>query len=69
MKYYPKLFDSILNEQLKYIKKSERHFIKELKTKWEDSIRKEAEDIFERFKKGEKLSTEDLMILQKAGLL
>lgn len=28
-----------------------------------------ADDVFERFKKGEKLSTEDLMILQKAGLL
>ncbi|MBW3583514.1 MAG: phosphoserine phosphatase [Euryarchaeota archaeon] len=28
-----------------------------------------ADDIFERFKRGEKLSTEDLMTLQKAGLL
>ena len=33
------------------------------------AAQKEADDIFERFKKGEKLSTEDLMILQKAGLL
>ncbi|UCH72458.1 MAG: hypothetical protein JSW62_02610 [Thermoplasmatales archaeon] len=30
---------------------------------------KEANDIFERFKRGEKLSTEDLMALQKAGLI
>jgi uncharacterized coiled-coil DUF342 family protein len=30
---------------------------------------KQADDIFEKFKKGEKLSTEDLMALQKAGLL
>jgi len=30
---------------------------------------KEADDIFERFKRGEKLSTEDLMALQKAGLI
>jgi uncharacterized coiled-coil DUF342 family protein len=30
---------------------------------------KQANDIFERFKRGEKLSTEDLMVLQKAGLL
>lgn len=30
---------------------------------------KEANEIFERFKKGEKLSTEDLMALQKAGLI
>jgi len=29
----------------------------------------EAERIFEKFKKGEKLSTEDLMVLQKAGFL
>jgi len=29
----------------------------------------EADEIFEKFKRGEKLSTEDLMILQKAGLL
>ena len=31
--------------------------------------RKEADEIFERFKRGEKLSTEDLMALQKAGLI
>jgi uncharacterized coiled-coil DUF342 family protein len=30
---------------------------------------KQADAIFEKFKKGEKLSTEDLMTLQKAGLL
>lgn len=30
---------------------------------------KEANEIFERFKRGEKLSTEDLMSLQKAGLI
>jgi uncharacterized coiled-coil DUF342 family protein len=30
---------------------------------------KEASEIFERFKRGEKLSTEDLMALQKAGLI
>jgi uncharacterized coiled-coil DUF342 family protein len=32
-------------------------------------LRKQAEEIYGRFKTGEKLSTEDLMILQKAGLL
>ncbi len=31
--------------------------------------KKEAEMIFERFKRGEKLSTEDLMTLQKTGYL
>ena len=33
------------------------------------AVQKEANEIFERFKRGEKLSTEDIMILQKAGLL
>ncbi|HUV60921.1 MAG TPA: phosphoserine phosphatase [Thermoplasmata archaeon] len=30
---------------------------------------REAEDIFERFKNGEKLSTEDIMVLQKSGYM
>jgi uncharacterized coiled-coil DUF342 family protein len=44
---------------------------KEKKKKMEDvsAAQKEADEVFERFKRGEKLSTEDLMILQKAGLL
>jgi uncharacterized coiled-coil DUF342 family protein len=33
------------------------------------AVQKEANEIYERFKRGEKLSTEDIMILQKAGLL
>ena len=33
------------------------------------AVQKEANEIYERFKKGEKLSTEDIMILQRAGLL
>jgi uncharacterized coiled-coil DUF342 family protein len=40
------------------------------KKREEDTIiHKEANEIYERFKRGEKLSTEDLMTLQKAGLL
>ncbi len=35
----------------------------------EVSAKKEAKEIYERFKKGEKLSTEDLMVLQKSGYL
>lgn len=35
----------------------------------EGDIKKEAADIYERFKKGEKLSTEDLLMLQKSGYL
>jgi uncharacterized coiled-coil DUF342 family protein len=33
------------------------------------TAQKEANEIFEKFKRGEKLSTEDLMALQKAGLI
>ena len=33
------------------------------------TAQKEADEIFERFKRGEKLSTDDLMALQKAGLI
>ena len=39
------------------------------KKKEESEIQKEAMEIFERFKRGEKLSTEDLLLLQKAGLI
>jgi len=35
----------------------------------EVSVKRQAEMIFERFKRGEKLSTEDLMTLQKSGYL
>jgi uncharacterized coiled-coil DUF342 family protein len=33
------------------------------------SAQRKADEIFEKFKRGDKLSTEDLMILQKAGLI
>jgi uncharacterized coiled-coil DUF342 family protein len=39
------------------------------KKKEESSAMQEAEQIFERFKKGDKLSTEDIMTLQKSGYL
>ena len=35
----------------------------------EMNLKAQAQKIYERFKAGEKLSTEDLMILQKAGLI
>ncbi len=50
---------SSIDGQFKRKKKSEESSI----------LHKEANEIFERFKRGEKLSTEDLMALQKAGLL
>jgi uncharacterized coiled-coil DUF342 family protein len=39
------------------------------KEKDDTSAKKEAEEIFEKFKSGEKLSTEDIMILQKSGYM
>lgn len=44
-------------------------FRKAKKEKTESIVKQQAEEIYERFKKGEKLSTEDLMCLQKAGYL
>lgn len=58
-----------IHELEKNISSSEKK--KEKKKKMADvsAAQKQADDVFERFKRGEKLSTEDLMILQKAGLL
>jgi len=39
------------------------------KEKDETSAKKEAEEIFDKFKSGEKLSTDDIMILQKSGYM
>ncbi len=39
------------------------------KDKDDTSAKKEAEDIFEKFKSGEKLSTDDIMIRQKSGYM
>ena len=54
-------YDKIISEWAK-AKKAKR---KEDET----SAKEEAEKIFDRFKAGEKLSTEDLMALQKSGYL
>lgn len=42
---------------------------KSRKDRDEDTFKKEAEEIYDRFKSGETLSTEDLMVLQKSGYL
>jgi uncharacterized coiled-coil DUF342 family protein len=55
-------YDKIISGMQQKLRKSK-------KEKDEDSARKEAAEIFDRFKAGEKLSTEDLMILQKSGYL
>lgn len=39
------------------------------KEKDETSAKKEAEEIFDKFKSGEKLSTDDIMVLQKSGYM
>jgi uncharacterized coiled-coil DUF342 family protein len=46
-----------------------RKYRKAKKEKTESIAKQQAEDIYEKFKTGEKLSTEDLMTLQKAGYL
>jgi len=63
-------------EQIKTIHEMDKDFneakgkVKAAKKKKADSeFKKEAKEIFERFKAGEKLSTEDLMALQKSGYL
>ena len=39
------------------------------KEKDDDSAKRESEEIFDKFKSGKKLSTEDIMILQKSGYM
>ncbi len=39
------------------------------KEKDDDTAKRESEEIFDKFKSGEKLSTEDIMILQKSGYM
>jgi uncharacterized coiled-coil DUF342 family protein len=46
-----------------------RKYRKAKKEKKESITKQQAEDIYDQFKRGEKLSTEDLMVLQKAGYL
>lgn len=58
-----------IHELEKNISTTERKKEKKKKLADASAAQKEADDVFERFKRGEKLSTEDLMILQKAGLL
>ncbi|MDI3482771.1 MAG: hypothetical protein PWQ88_642 [Candidatus Methanomethylophilaceae archaeon] len=55
---YDKMISGLRQKQKKAKKKKE-----------ESAVMKEAESIFDKFKAGEKLSTEDLMTLQKSGYL
>ncbi|RLI64821.1 MAG: hypothetical protein DRO67_03590, partial [Candidatus Asgardarchaeum californiense] len=58
-----------IHELERNISNLEKKRYKEKKRADVSIAQKEANMIFERFKRGEKLSTEDLMILQKAGLI
>ena len=55
-----------IEEQMESMKKKEK--VDKIQ-KERTAIQKKADDVYERFKKGEKLSTEDFMLLQKAGLI
>jgi uncharacterized coiled-coil DUF342 family protein len=70
-KVHKEFIDDVNNihELEKNISNMEKKREKKKKMADVSAAQKEADDIFERFKRGEKLSTEDLMILQKAGLL
>ena len=58
-----------IHELEREISGAEKKQIKEKKKEDITVAQKEADVIFDRFKRGEKLSTEDFMILQKAGLI
>lgn len=69
---YHNQFISLIKEirkiegEIAKIKEEEKSAIERKKR---DEMEKVAEEIYERFKKGEKLSTEDLRTLQKAGFI
>jgi uncharacterized coiled-coil DUF342 family protein len=55
-----------LERKLAEIKKKEK---KDKQDRAEEQVKKEADEIYKEFKSGKKLSTKDLIILQKAGLI
>lgn len=55
-----------INKEIRKLKKKESESKKE---NAKADARKDAEDIYEKFKSGEKLTTENLMALQRSGLL
>lgn len=58
-----------IHELERDISSSKTKQLKKKKSEDDAVVHKEANEIYEKFKRGEKLSTEDLMTLQKAGLL
>jgi len=55
-----------IEDRIREIKEKEKNV--EIQ-KEKDIIMRKADEIYQKFKKGEKLSTEDLLLLQKAGLI
>ena len=58
-----------IHELEKLISSQEKKTVAKKKMADVSAAQRKADEIFERFKRGEKLSTDDLMVLQKAGLL
>jgi uncharacterized coiled-coil DUF342 family protein len=55
-----------IDKEVRKLKKGETDGRREIS---KADMRKDAEDIFDKFKAGEKLTTENLMALQRSGLL
>jgi len=58
-----------VQKRLRELDKKEEKQRKSAREKKREEARQEAEEIYERLKEGETLDTEDLMKLQKTGLL
>jgi len=58
-----------INDIEKTMRDEKKKKKKAVEEKKKEELSKEAEEIFAKFQRGEKLTTEDLMILQKAGII
>jgi uncharacterized coiled-coil DUF342 family protein len=58
-----------VQKRLRELDKQEEEEEQAEREKKKEEVQEEAEEIYERFKEGETLDTEDLMKLQKAGRL
>jgi uncharacterized coiled-coil DUF342 family protein len=58
-----------VQKRLRELDKKEEKQQKDSRAEEREAAKEEAEEIYQQFKEGETLDTEDLMKLQKAGLL
>ncbi|MEF8885965.1 MAG: phosphoserine phosphatase, partial [Haloarculaceae archaeon] len=58
-----------VQKRLRELDKKEEEEEREARKEKEEAAREEAEEIYQKFKEGETLDTEDLMKLQNTGLL